>query len=383
MLLYFGVSGFYSFGEEEQIIDFRAKPRSRLSNTKYEDNFNLSSKYKPMKSAVFFGKNASGKTNLFMAIKTCISIIKKGFTATQVENEYFQNTLNQGCKSISFKLGISNKDNFFEFFIKFNQKDILEETLKQNGNDIYVFKSKKMLFGKAISSLFKDEELKILNDFFSTKSTESNLLKLKDFAINQIEDFLKCIDNIVIYMSSSYSKDYSMDFTESKKQYFKKNKNIILGILQIIDDSIIDFDFKQNNKEQKYDLLFLRANASFRFQIESEGIKKIIQLMSSLSDIIKQDKILIIDELDSCISTQALIRLFNEFINTEKNQAGQLIVSTHNILLFDITFLNSAQIFLITKDKFLCTQVRSYHEFDIRSEKKNAYLDYLKGSYDE
>nr|WP_308400849.1 AAA family ATPase [Campylobacter insulaenigrae] len=94
-------------------------------------------------------------------------------------------------------------------------------------------------------------------------------------------------------------------------------------------------------------------------------------------------KIVFIDELDSSISTLALIHIFNNLINTEENHNGQLIVSSHNVLLFDVSFLNSQQIFLIQKDQHLKSKIRTYYDYDIRSEKKKAYIDYLNCLYDE
>ncbi|MCR6571289.1 AAA family ATPase [Campylobacter insulaenigrae] len=98
---------------------------------------------------------------------------------------------------------------------------------------------------------------------------------------------------------------------------------------------------------------------------------------------LSRKKIVFIDELDSSISTLALIHIFNNLINTEENHNGQLIVSSHNVLLFDVSFLNSQQIFLIQKDQHLESKIRTYYDYDIRSEKKKAYIDYLKGLYDE
>lgn len=386
MLAYFKVSGFYSFGKEEQIVDFRAKPRSRLANTKYEYNFNLPDKHKPMKSAVFFGQNASGKTNLFLAIKVCLLIIKKGLVTLQEDDEnFFRNSLNDQCNFISLGLGLSDKNHLFEFFIKFNENGVIEECLKKDGVMIYDFRDNKINFCKEILSVFPEFLFSQMNHFLLANLSECLLEKLKILSLEEINEFLKHSNDIGIYMTSTYPKSYLMSFTESKKNFFEENKGVILDILSVIDKSITDFDFDENSRdqEQKYDILIKRDNVPFKFQIESEGVKKIIQLMSALTDLVKEGKVVIVDELDSSISTHALIRLFNEIINTEENSSGQLIVSSHNILLFDVTFLNSQQIFLVSKNAGLYTQIRSFYDFDVRSEKKNAYLDYLKGIYND
>ena len=75
MIRKFSAVGLYSFGNTLE--------KNRLLNTKYEYNFNLSQTDRPMKSAVFFGQNASGKTNLFSCIKILLSIIKYGLSYTK------------------------------------------------------------------------------------------------------------------------------------------------------------------------------------------------------------------------------------------------------------------------------------------------------------
>lgn len=47
--------------------------------------------------------------------------------------------------------------------------------------------------------------------------------------------------------------------------------------------------------------------------------------------------------------------------------------------MFDVSFLNSQQIFLIQKDQHLESKITTYYDYDIRSEKKRAYINYLKG----
>ena len=106
-------------------------------------------------------------------------------------------------------------------------------------------------------------------------------------------------------------------------------------------------------------------------------------LANKIYEVVKNGKILIIDELDSLISTLSLIKILNELINTPENKNGQLIVSSHNVLLFDVSFLNSQQIFLVQKNDNLDTTIRGYYDYDIKSNNKKSYVDYLKGYFDE
>lgn len=158
---------------------------------------------------------------------------------------------------------------------------------------------------------------------------------------------MNIVNGIEVYMSSSYSKEYMLDFNETRKNYFIENKSGILEIFKILDKTVDDFSFEELEKEDKsvYRIYFVRNEQHFSYQVESEGIKKIVQLADKFLEVIKGGKVIFIDELDSSISTLALIKIFNNLINTEENANGQVIVSSHNLLLFDVSFLNSQQIF--------------------------------------
>lgn len=374
MILKFEISGLYSFGITKQEISFTSKPKNRIRNTKYEYNFNLLQAQRPMKSALFFGGNASGKTNFFVAVKILLSIIKYGLSHTLREH-ITDNAFNKNSNSITLGIELSdNKKSVFGYFIEFDSQKIVRESFKKDNRAIFSFEKDK--------ATFKDEQLQ---SFFSRRLSENILYFLKDFEIKEYEEFMNIVNGIEVYMSSSYSKEYMLDFNETRKNYFIENKSGILEIFKILDKTIDDFSFEELEKEDKsvYRIYFIRKEQHFSYQVESEGIKKIVQLADKFLEVIKGGKVVFIDELDSSISTLALIKIFNNLINTEENANGQVIVSSHNLLLFDVSFLNSQQIFLVQKNSELETIIKNYYDFDIRSEKKRAYIDYLKGLYEE
>ncbi|EPT0409134.1 AAA family ATPase [Campylobacter upsaliensis] len=382
MLRRFEISGLYSFGSNLQEVSLIARPKSKLKNTKYEFNFDIHQIDKPMKSAIFFGQNATGKTNLFLGVKILLNIIKYGFNYAR-RNYIPNNAFNKNSQTITLGLELSdNYKNIFKYTIEFDKESIRKEELIKNQKLIFGFNEEKASFS---TKKFKEETL---SDFFSRKLGDNILYTIKDLELSEINEFATLIENIQIYMSSVYSKSYTLDFAEHKKDYFLENKKNALAIFKIVDDSIDDFSFEsvemeEEKEENVYKIVFVRKNQKYAYQEESDGLKKIIQLTDCLLEIIKSGKIIIVDELDSSISTKALIKIFNELINNENNKNGQLIVSSHNVLLFDVSFLNSQQIFLIQKNEVLESTIKTYYEYDVRSEKKRAYIDYLKGHYDE
>lgn len=377
MLRKFRVSGIYSFGAELQEVEFLARPRSRIGTTKYEFNFASDQKDRPMKSAVFFGANASGKTNLFTSIKILLNIIKSGLANTR-EDESMKHAFNQKTEAITLGIEVSNDDGkIFSYDITFDRDRIFKESFFVDGKEIFVYENGKVEFANIKNG-------KVLTDFFSKQLSENILHILKDDNISYVQEFLGCVGSVSIYGTHSFSKYESRLFSKEDRDYFDRNKQLMLDIFRLLDDSIENFDFVEirPDEERSYVMCFGRRGEVFHYVGESEGIKKIVQLAKSINKVVRGNKVLLVDELDSSISTLALIKIFNDLINTPENKSGQLIVTSHNVLLFDVTFLNSQQIFLVEKNEDLESRIKTYYEYDIRSEKKRAYVDYLKGRYD-
>ena len=143
--------------------------------------------------------------------------------------------------------------------------------------------------------------------------------------------------------------------TENIKLTLENQKKEVLQIVKLLDYTVEDFQFEKLgvvNDETMYDIYFLRENTKNKFYLgnESKGIRKIINLMLGLLEIY-EGKTVVIDELDSSISTISLIKLFNNFINVEENLKGQLIVTSHNLFLFDNNIFEPQQIYIVNKKK--------------------------------
>lgn len=86
MLLYFSVGGFCSFKEVQDLF-LTAYLGTRLKNTKYEKNFYIDKTNRVMKSAIIFGANASGKTNIILGLERLKDIIFNGINLPKDFNE--------------------------------------------------------------------------------------------------------------------------------------------------------------------------------------------------------------------------------------------------------------------------------------------------------
>ena len=248
-----------------------------------------------------------------------------------------------------------------------------------NDKVIYEFK------GDILSSKKLPKEV---NKIFSIISTETILKKLRDFQVEEITDFISSLEWIKIRRNRGInyeSKDTPNPISENIKLRLEDKKEEVLQIIKLLDHTIEDLKFEKLgtvNNEIVYDIYFLREKSKNKFYLgnESEGIRKVINLMLDLLEVY-EGKTIVIDELDSSISTISLIKLFNNFINVDNNIKGQLIVTSHNLFLFDNNIFEPQQIYIVNKKEDLSSELYSLAEFKIRSEKENLYHDFLKGKY--
>ena len=376
MLLYFSVGGFCSFKDTQDLF-LTAYSGTRLKNTKYEKNFYIDKNNRVMKSAVVFGANASGKTNLILGIERLKEII---FNGINLPKDFNEKNLNYDSESIKFEIGIlDQKKNVYDYSIEFQKEKLIYEKLECNDKVMYEFKDD-ILSSKKLPK----EILRI----FSISSTETILKKLRDFQLEEIKDFTLSLSDVIIKRNKGInyeSKDVPSTITENVKLRLEDKKKDVLQIVRLLDYTVEDFQFEKLgavNGEVMYDIYFLRENTKNKFYLgnESEGIRKMINLMLGLLEIY-DGKTVVIDELDSSISTVSLIKLFNNFINVDENLKGQLIVTSHNLFLFDNNIFEPQQIYIVNKKEDLTSELYSLSEFKIRSEKENLYHDFLKGRY--
>ena len=332
-----------------------------------------------MKSAIIFGSNASGKTNIILALERIVDIISNGIN---LPKDFDVNRLNYDSKSVALELSIiTNSEDIFNYSIEFNQNNIIYEKLEKNDTVIYKFNNNTL---ESELNILSQDILKI----FSIRSTDIFLKKLKDFNIKEIEVFIEEIKNIKIKRDNilnSEAKEALQHIPQNQKSILEKNRIKVVSLLKLLDYTISDFSFEKIgnlNEEILYQMYILRTAKNIKFYLgnESEGIKKIMNLIYDLLDIYN-GKTIIIDELDSSISTQSLIKIFNDFVNVKENINGQLIATSHNLFLFNNNIFEPQQIYIVNKKEDLTSELYSLAEFNIRSEKENLYHDFLKGKF--
>lgn len=356
MIKYFKVSGYKSIKEPIE-LDLNSKGK-RIKGTKYEYNYFNN---RLPKSVFLFGQNAVGKTNVLESIKNLFNIINKG-----IDLEQQKSFINTFTKELKYHLEIICGNDLYTYKLEINQEKILYEYLSKNNEEFYEFKDDTL-----VSNRYKD-----FKSLLSVKSKTTILQKLKDNIISEIYEFIEY--NCMFYRIEHGMRDYNIE--KEIKIFFEEEKDTLINILKILDNSITDFYFL-DLKDGFYKMILKRGEIDFGIELESSGIKKIIYLVPIVILIMKNGGITLIDELDSSIGTVSLIRFLNSTINSEDNEKGQFLISTHNPLLFDTELLSPDQIYIVTKEDY-ATKINSLDSFELRKDKRKAYLNLLRGDYE-
>ena len=371
-------SGFSSI-KDKQELTICSFNKQRIKNTRYEDNYILNSLNRATKSTVIFGNNAVGKTNILYAIHSLLDMIRTGRLLSNVKLFNFRS------QYISYEIIVeTNEKIVYTYSLTINKsEEVIAEVLKRNNTIIYDYEDTNL------TSDFLDE--KIL-DIYSITSTSTILSKIKDFIKDIYDEFISTVTDIIVIQDSLYNvalKNFEINYNKHEKVIIENNKKLVQLILAQVDSTITDIEFVERTNEEgelRYGLIICRnigdnEVAKYSFAFESNGVKKIIGIIISLLKVYL-GKTIIIDELDSSISTRSLILLFNKIINTSQNKKGQLIVTTHNLNLFDLTFFAPEQLYIVYKDADLTTKINSLADFKLRSNKKNLASEFLKGQFE-
>ena len=114
---------------------------------------------------------------------------------------------------------------------------------------------------------------------------------------------------------------------------------------------------------------------------ESEGTQKLLALSGPLIDTLQNGKTLIIDELDARLHplmTREIISLFNQKVTNP--HGAQLVFNTQDTNLLDNTLFRRDQIWFVEKDQQGASHLYSLAEFRVRND-KDYKRGYIQGRY--
>ncbi len=411
MILSFKIENFRSV---KKPLTVNLTAEKRLKENDLPNNSFIQNKNELLKSLLLYGRNASGKSNVLLALRALSYLIvgsdsfKHGDTIDPYDpfvfdTEYISKPVKFEIDFITVKTKIR-----FKYILSFNAKEILHEALYVYPSGIkaklYERRKKKISYGEYYKGTKKKIENDLLpNQLFLSKSATSNVKYLDECYL---------YFSRYIYVSIIHDTDYDKAIIRSFSELLKDNnklKSNMLELLQVADTAIRDFKIIENEKKIKFpdtfpDDLKKQIIESHRYEVrtnhtllknekevgtttldlenESLGTKKLFVIGGLILETLDNGGVIVIDELDKGlhpILSKLLISLFNSKKNNPNN--AQLIFATHDSTLLDLEFLRRDQICFI--DKVYEEYSISYRLSDIKGVRKDTPIDkwYLSGRF--
>lgn len=413
MLIQFTVDNFRSIKDPVTL--------SMISGTNNMKNVFPARNYPLLSSAVIYGANASGKTNVLKAfgfMRAMVLNTKKVIQSTDtLLHEPFRLSTETESASSSFEAVFfvisSDKTIKYRYGFEADNASIYSEWLFADekgkearlfyrdveNNEFYVntekFKEGHGLKDKVLpNSLFLwkcDQDggaisKAILNWFKNANVIDG--VKSSDyvtFTLDQMskDDFKSEIVKMVCVADLGIN-DVLIEENEVPQDELEKLKfpEEILSQIRAAKSPLIKVDIKTvHNKYDEKDK-FIGTEKFDLSNDESEGTKKYFSISAPFLDTLKNGNILIIDELDCSLHpmlTTSLISMFNNpKINT---QNAQLIFTTHDTNLLNQQLFHKSQIWFTEKDMYGATHLNSLAEYKNVRPTDNIEKHYVQGKY--
>ncbi len=409
MLVEFNVKNYRSIKDNERLSMVATKDTSHQESNCMQSE--ISSIPKLVRAATLYGANASGKSNLISAlafmrsmVETSAINIREG-QALNVSPFRFDSKMNN--EPSEFEVTFIDNHIRYQYGFSLNSTRVIREWLL-----VYIERKAQRWFERQYDN-GKDKDIWYIGSHLAggkqrqlwSESTRGNALFLSA-AVNLNSEQLRPIFNwfvnklVIIGSNTQPSPLYTMKCVQNEIE-----KPQIIQLLQAADLGISDVQIKMQ-KGQQYqvklhpetdiaiekkpaDLLSAtlfhegknNTSVSFELNEESHGTQRFFAYAGPVLDILRDGKVLVVDELDGSLHPKLVRFLLHLIQNSKLNKNNaQLIFTTHNTSLLDIALFRRDQIWFMEKDQEQASRLYPLTDF---SPRKGEALEkgYLLGRY--
>jgi len=400
MILEIRLSNFFSI-KDEVTIDFRAANIKSANAKALKNNIFNQDKSDILKTLIIYGANASGKSNIIKAIRFCNAMVFES-------HNHNENTIynfipfkfeNFSNKPSTYLIRFVMNDIEYEYSFSMSRTSIIAESLyyypkgrikeiftrdEKRGKtkkekytftdvikrpfDVAENTSDKTLYISRASQMDRDLAKEIFNYFNKTF-----ILNYLGFGISAIEN----ITNLNKQQLVDALKIADSDIEEVKIKVLKKSgKNIhadltsmTLKVEDVVQDHLQIKTYHKTNPDIAFDF----------FTEESQGTIKLFFIMLTLLDVIKSNKVLLIDEIEESLHPKIVEYIFNLFRAGDK---AQLLCTTHNTQFLDLKKFRKDQIYFVNKSISGATDLYSLYDYSDFRDTMDLEKAYMQGRFD-
>jgi AAA15 family ATPase/GTPase len=435
MIVSFSIANFRSFSTEET---FSLAASSRISGAHQTHAVPIPhSSEKVLQAAVIYGANGAGKSNLFKAlrfVKSSVTRVHKKGRGTGREPFMFGN---ESQKPSSFDLQFIASGKLYRFGFKLNDTQIIEEWLVQvtgarekiiyervtdsEGNvkiEAPGLKGKKLSALATVGGPQNQTFLATVNATLDESSFGSELTAV----LNWIKHDLVLIAPTESYQALGHQFSEDVGFLEFAGNYLKasstgidrlevEKKEISLDelgkllpkemVTKLLDDLNSDDTgtaliklgegnelVLEKNLENHYYRITVRTihennignGIPLELSQESDGTRRLLNLLPALHHLRTSSAVYFIDEIDRSMHPILVWKFLEFFLKSCEGGQRQIIVTTHESNLLDLTLLRRDEIWFTEKDVHGATHLHSMTDFKVRKDLE-IRKHYLQGRF--
>ena len=380
MLLEFKTANYKSFADE-MVFSMTAAPKQKGLDYSIQNVKIGGTTYKGLCSAVIYGPNASGKTNIIGAMDTMKAIMLRGnirnseafFSpnpassalelvpncdsenkATSFSIKFIENGL-LICYSFSARLG--------EFLDKEYSREIVEEQLTINEKPIFTRGSKLTIELPSVIKAYLNEGI---------KSPTQTAIQIAESSFNKEELFLnngfktvfaqKLVSLILNWIDNKFMVIYRSDAVQVMRKFANPKANTV-HVEKTLTEASKVFGVDSNAlgykaaAESDDDVVLCSIFDNKKIAIpaelfESYGTIRFVNEFPLVINALINGGTLVMDEFDASIHPMALMNIINIFHNDEINKNhAQLIFNTHNPIFLNSDLFRRDEIKFVERDE--------------------------------
>lgn len=428
MLVSFSVSNYRSFGEE---VTLNMVASNKLTDhPDHRIQIDETGKYL-VRSAVLYGANAAGKSNLVKAMAFAQRLIQwRHDHLPAVENFRFSPELSKAPSSFEFRFLIGDRVFIYGFditsrqivaewlgFLEGDDEPVIFERNEKGKTEVnsevwdYFSKDIQMkealevlqrlsikpnqLFLNRISSLPEEAQGPTLHAVLNWLTEELEIIEPDHRACELLERLdvegsfreftTKFLDRIGTGIGDLKFEQLDPSWAESAQEYFSgvepEHGYEFFGCQG---DTYICRDEKESDKLIARRLMAehstTTAKYSLPFSEESDGTQQILHYLPVLSTRPEKNKVIIIDELDRSLHPLLCWEFIRFFSESCPGARKQLIVTTHESHLLNQSLLRRDEYWFVEKDKDQQSRLSSLDEYNVRNDLK-IQKGYLQGRF--